>query len=307
MDVLSKTSEEETFEDRYGLRKPLGIYNVSLHRVWSRVRRVADNVADYTRNQRHIQRSGAVDDRIEVISDGIEAAIYAAAEHVDDLESCLLCFFGDRTSFAKATAVREFKKNLSPLRRSVSAFANAIKHQQARIRLYQFDFIHESNKMVLIGFFVEGVKNGVVGPSSIIHGDDKQIISIPCLLWEIIVFVHRAGDLLARAVGKIAGYEVAEDSRERWALDKDSIISVARLPNFNLDWPHPFSTTTVVIHGESCARLFKATDLYGSLGNRWTLSQVHTFGGTSLAYQGDGVTRQFKLANPKQLNLQHWQ
>lgn len=189
----------------------------------------------------------------------------------------------------------------------VSAFANSIKHQQARIRLNEIEFIHDSNRMVLIGFFIEGVEDGKVGPSKIVQGEDVQVISVASFLWEIFIFVHEAADLFANALAEIIGTAAGRAERTRWAILRKAVVEIAGVPNFSFDGPHPFERATMSLEGEKATTLFSSADLYGSLGNRWSMSQSHAFGGTVQSYQGDGVTKNFALVAPKNIRLQHWQ
>lgn len=304
-DILKHSVERETFEDRYGLRKPFGIYNISISRLDTRLERTARSIRDFMMANPTIPK--AESRSVDLMSDYLESCIYAAAEHVDDLESCLKCFFSNAQSYSKSKTVRRFKDCLKRVRRIVSAFANSIKHQQARIRLNEIEFIHDSNRMVLIGFFVEGVENGKVGPSKIVQGEDVQVISVASFLWEIFIFAHEAADLLADALAEIMATASGNADRPRWAILRKAVIEIARVPNFSFDGPHPFERATIRLESEKATALFSSADLYGSLGNRWSMSKSHAFGGTVQSYQGDGVTKSFALVAPKNIRLQHWQ
>jgi hypothetical protein len=304
-DLLSKAMDAVTYEKRYNLRHPVGIYNISVIRLSSRIARVADAVVNYMlENSSLEQPEGKGNDNF--IGDNLEACIYAAAEHVDDLESCLKCLFPSEKEAAKSKACKTFKADLRHVRRNMSAYANAIKHQQARIRLYRLGFAHDGKAMVLIGFFIEGVKDGRVGPSPILHDEQNQIIAISSFLWEVIFFVHLAADLLAKALAELLDAPLGNPMRERWSIVQDGIVATARLPNFTLDGPHPFEHISLRLGGEKQASLFLRSDLYGSIGNKWSNSEDHSFHGTMLEYQGDGITKDFALADPKQVKLQHW-
>lgn len=248
----------------------------------------------------------ADDSEYNLLADFIEACIYAAAEHTDDLESCLKCFFVSERVYAKSPPVRRFKERLKLVRRNVSAYANAIKHQQARIRVYELEFTHDTVAMILFGFFIEGVQHGEVGPSRIVHGEDIRIVSLPSFLWELFTFTHGAADLLGEAVAAITGLSMAPADRARFAILRNGVAEICRLPNFAFDGPHPFERVNIRLEGEARTSLFQASDLYGSVGNRWSEAEIHSFGGMRQTYQGDGVTTKFAVADPKQVRIQHW-
>ena len=124
-DIMAQLLNRGTFQDRYNLRHPLGIYNVSTSRISGRLTRATENVADYMLQNPIFDRTNGDGAHLDRICDDIESCIYAAAEHVDDIESCLLCLFPDRHACSRNKIVRDFKLDLAPIRRTMSAFALA--------------------------------------------------------------------------------------------------------------------------------------------------------------------------------------
>lgn len=292
----------KTYQRKYDLRAPLGVYNISLNQL---ARRLAHSCEILLRLMRRHDnpKAFAEDSDEQTLSDYLLLTIYAAAEHVDDLENTLLTFFPERRLFAKSPDVRAFKRALSPVRRRMSGFANALKHQQARIRLFLMGFEHEGRQMCLPGFFVEGVHNDAVGASRLFH-DKEKVISLPSFLWEVLVFVYECATLLKAAVGAIRGVQVKPT--ERWPdLVSNPAKLLSELPNFSFDGPHPFERTTVVL--ENVRREDAQSPLYGSISNGWSQSVEHRGGGFIGTSEGDGVTRTFDIVAPSKVRLQHWE
>src|SRR5262249_1509234 len=133
----------------------------------------------------------------EELIDYIELTLYAAVEHVDDVKSIVLCCFRTKAEADKSRLARKLNTEIKKVRDRLPAIDNAMKHHQARIRLFSVDFMHAAHKQCLHGLFVEGFSKGAVGPSPIIHRGVERVISVPAFLWEVCVYFIEMSEALA--------------------------------------------------------------------------------------------------------------
>jgi hypothetical protein len=303
--ALSVIDESHCYHLDRSLRLPLGIYNVSISRVCEKL------IAFCSKLEKHIDSSHRAngpnenDETQRELIDYIELAIYAAAEHVDDLEAIAYGFFKDKKAFGKDPSARRLMTEIKSLKAFISASANAIKHQQARIRLYSQEFNHAGVASVLHGYFIEGVENGVVGPSVVFHQTQK-VFSITTLAWEILLFILSCSDSLRTFLLATAKFVHGPAAQTSDMVSK-AAIAAARLPLFTFDEEHPFTKTTFVLTSDGSIDKELDSGLYGSFSFRWSLSGEARFGGFNAGFVGDGVTRSFNFPSPSRVGLQHWQ
>lgn len=100
--------------------------------------------------------------RCEII-DYIELTLYSAAEHVDDIKAIARGFFKDKINYDRSKHVTKLLNTLKQHKNLITVSANAIKHNQSRIRLFSQEFTHSGEQMCLHGYFIEAVSKGVVG------------------------------------------------------------------------------------------------------------------------------------------------
>jgi hypothetical protein len=304
--LLSHLKPGASLNEKLDRRHPLGIYNVSVSRICSKLRKCCERAEAYWKAGHDIASLQGYKDLREEFLDYFELSIYAAAEHVDDVEAIASSFFADQGQFAKSPEARVFKKQLKESRDRISAIANAIKHNQSRLRLFSQEFVHDQRPMCLHGFFVEGYSNGVIGPSPIIHGSGERVVSVTAFMWTIVVFlasVSRALTALLHSISAVPQTDTPPVIDSQFAL---AIVSVARLPLYSFDDRHPFLSTTLVIDADEDARSRLDSGLYGSIVHRWTQSKLHEFRRNMLQYEGDGASRSFQTMVPTQVALQHW-
>lgn len=238
------------------------------------------------------------------LTDYIELAIYAAAEHVDDIKTIASGFFRSGKAFKNDAAAKHLSNSVKEAKTFVSAVANAIKHDQARIRTYSLEFRHEDIHSVLHGYFIEGVKDGVVGPNIIFH-ETQKIFSITTLAWEILLFLLQCSDALSKFLKARALLTDGQASQSSDLLQK-AVIAAARLPLFTFDEEHPFVRATFVLVANEAVRRSLDSNLYGSFLRRWSSSEDVEFGKFKGGFVGDGVTKSFQLPRPSRVGLQHW-
>lgn len=302
---LAEIGSVTLYNDRLHVRHPLGVYNLSIGRVCQRISRCCAQFEQLNTSASSIVRLQEMGDALEQIVDSVELCLYAAAEHVDDAKLIVDSFFPTEKQCKKSRQVKEFEGSLKRARDRIAAVANALKHHQARIRLYSVDFLHDGHKMCLHGFYVETCNNGIVGPSPIFHAGVEKVISLPSFLWEITVFLFEASTALRSffddsKIGSIKGNDLPCDAFAR------ACIALTRLPNYSFDGAHPFERVTVVIFSDPENDLRMSSPLYGSIKLPWTESLVHEIGGYTHQFEGDGVSRSFALVQPSSIRLQHW-
>lgn len=302
--ILTSMSDEGCFHEQSGLRLPLGIYNVSISRVTDKLIRLCRRVETYFNAPNTVNPEG--DDRevlLEII-DYTELSIYAAAEHVDDVKSICTGFFTHTSIRDKNQAYRALEKAVKQHKHLVASAANAIKHQQSRIRLATIEFKDEKHVGALHGFFIEGVANGVICPSSTFHRSNK-LFSLTSLVWEIVLFLLLVSRDLATflrsvCVQREGPVKVASEQFAR------AVVAAARLPIYDFGEPHPFSKATIELKVPEPFQDLLDSSLYGSIRSGWSMSSRPSFGELVCQYEGDGKTKSFQLFQPESVSFQHW-
>jgi hypothetical protein len=302
--LLSLVDEARCHHTERGFRLPLGIYNVSVSRVCEKLIAFCTRLEKYIVACRDIDGADAQEDLRREVIDYIELAIYAAAEHVDDIEAIAAGFFRDDKAFKKDVAAKRLRDDIKQSKAFVSASANAIKHKQARIRMYSLAFSHGDISSILHGYFIEGVKNGVVGPSIVFH-QTQRVFSITTLAWEILLFLLLCSDALRTFLETRAAFIHGPASQTSEMISK-AVVSAARLPLFTFDEEHPFSRATFALLADETVQRELDSKLYGSFTRRWSSSDAAQFGKFRAGFAGDGVTRTFDFPRPSRVSLQHW-
>ncbi|ANQ21404.1 hypothetical protein BA893_06880 [Vibrio natriegens] len=285
------------------LRKPLGIYNTSLQRIFSKLDKCCNKLQAYFTHASTTDGLAAVVDLQAEILDYIELSLYSAAEHVDDIESIASGFFSNTKECKKSPHVKKLNADIKVLKKFISSAVNGIKHQQSRIRFYSVDIKHEHRVFCLHGYFIEGVNNGVVGPCKILHGQNNQIFSITSLVWEIICFVLNCSRSLANFLSKTLDVAKSNDVQQ-FPLFIKVVTSASKLPVYSFDDLHPFDRTRIILQVDDPEVL--NSSLYGSLACSWSKSRDLVILRDQMGYVSDGVTRTFDIAVPKNLGLKHW-
>jgi len=303
--VLAATTTEGCHHLSRGLRPPLGIYNVSVGRLCDKVSRLCERLEHFFEAKPTQEKMSANEDLLQEVMDYLELTFYAAAEHVDDIDSIASGFFPNSALRDRNQSYKALSKSLKARKRFLSSVANFIKHQQARLRLFSLEFAHGGHQMMLYGYFIEGVANGEVGPNSTFH-TQQEVFSITTLAWEAITFLLECSRDLAdfiREVGNpfVGPVRIGNDPMSR------PTIAAAKLPLYTFGEVHPFERCTLVlVHSDEHPESIESK-LYGSISKRWQLSGDATFGQFSSYFSGDGVTKTFRFVSPKTVKLQHWQ
>lgn len=301
---LALMTDEGCFHNANNLRMPLGIYNVSTSRVCDKLIRLSRRLETYFQTSATLESLKDSDEVMQEIIDYIELSLYASAEHVDDIDSIASGFFKNSSTRNKHASYRKLKKEVEKHKRLVSAVANAIKHQQSRIRLFSMEFTHGESAGCLHGYFIEGVEAGVVCPSPTFH-KNQDVFSITTLIWEIIVFLLNCSRDLAEFLRAVSSQvEGSEDPRDE--LFQKAVIAAARLPLYTFGEEHPFSRVTLHIRTSDGKNDALKSSLYGSITKGWSKVSIPSFGQCTSRFSGDGKTRSFRFAQPKEISFHHW-
>jgi hypothetical protein len=303
--LLEMVDNAATYHTAHNLRPALGIYNVSTFRTLKKAKDLCEKLEDYIRLDPDSPDHEFISRAQQALIDYIELSLYAAAEHVDDLEHIVKHFYQFDRERVSCTAYKNFQKEVKQHKRFISAVTNYIKHSQHRIRLYHLNYVHENHADTFHGYIIESVTDGVVGPSPVFHSTDRNVFSTTSLAWEIIMFVLRSSRSLKTFLStkKLLPGSALTSSEHL----TEAMIAAARLPLYNLDDDHPFSIASLKLMWDELSNDRASSLLYGSISNQWHSSNALTFGKSGVAFAGDGITRSFKmLIKPSRVGLQHW-
>jgi hypothetical protein len=84
------------------------------------------------------------------------------------------------SSGQKQAEYRNLQSGIRKHKRLVSAAANAIKHQQSRIRIFSTEFAYSGVSGYLHGYFIEGIEDGTICPSTTFH-HTQPVFSVTAL------------------------------------------------------------------------------------------------------------------------------
>jgi hypothetical protein len=287
-------------------RHPLGIYNLSIARILRNTskcaRRLERLLVEYPVMTGVTRRS----EEIEDVLDYLELSLYSAAEHVDDLEFIASCFFPTNEAYKRSSSVRQLKTSMKPIRYRISGFANAIKHNHARIRMYSIALAQNSRVTSLHGFFLESYYGGAASPSPVFHSKGEHVISINAFLWEIVIYLFLMSNALCDFLRDINAIELSDHLSQAQLAFQRTITSLARLPLYSFDDEPPFKKTRVIILGGASARNSLKSELYGSICDPWDRNSLVEFGQGLVSSEGDGATKSFTFMAPEAIKLSYW-
>lgn len=301
---LSLAEESGCFHTANGLRMPLGIYNISASRLCDKVLRLCGHLEEYFQASDTLEPLKEYDVLMQQIIDYIELALYATAEHVNDIYSIAAGFFRTKVKATKDHRYRRIDKAVKAHKRFISAAANHIKHQQSRIRMFSMEFSQNNISGCLHGYFIEGVEKGVVCPSSTFHRN-QDVFSITTLVWEIIYLLLNCSRDLTVFLNSTASQIVGPPYIKFPPFSK-AIIAAARLPIYTFGEEHPFARATLRIKASDGIHDELDSGLYGSIKKGWSRTASTFFGNAVSRFEGDGTTRSFRFAQPKSVSLHHW-
>jgi hypothetical protein len=304
--MLASVPACATYHVEWGLRQPLGTYNVSLEALPRRFNAVLDSLETLRRFPERIgpELPGAT----TRLLDAHRALLYAMMEHVEDCDNIAKSFFPKDRAAGKEKPLKDFRAAVRPFRDPLGKIVNAMKHRQGRLGLCE---AHNSMARIF-GYCVQtAIGPDVIGPDEEIHGSTGpgKLAAISFnhdLRWQYLT-VFAVGRQLATFVEEVIGEnrEGSQDAGERgaWVASFEVAKRIGSLPGFV--YPHEArgAVPFVAIReqagvGGSDAQSGQRMILTGrSNGVRHlTLGQIP--GGPftiSFNYHGDGVTRSFKV------------
>jgi hypothetical protein len=308
LSVLAHVSDERCFHEDAGFRMPLGIYNVSLSRACDKVIRLCQRLEAYFKAEMKVGPQSANDEAMIELIDYIELALYAAAEHVDDVEAVANGFFRDKKSRQKSqvgdAAFRRLDAALRKHKRFIAAAANAIKHQQARIRIFSVEYQHSPHQGVLHGYYIEQVKNGEISASTELHSG-QSILSVTTLPLEILTYLLKCSKDLATFLEAVA-LKFHGPTRRDTSLMSKAFIAAARLPFYTFGEPSPLSDTKILLTVPAQGNDALDSGLYGSILKPWMQASRPKFGRAAARFEGDGKSRRFNLPRLRQVSFHYW-
>jgi len=302
--LLSMVDENSSFHISSGFRRPLGIYNVSASRVCDKIIKLCSNLEEYFKAGDTLDPLNSHEEEMQITIDYIELALYASAEHVDDIYSIANGFFPTKAKAKKDHCYRKLDKSIKEHKKLIATTANQIKHQQSRIRIFSMEFSQGNEAECLHGYFFEGVDNGVVCPHGMIH-KDQDVFSITTIVWEVIyLLLNLSRDLTAFLKCSVPLF--CGPPNIQFTKFSKAVVAAARLPIYTFGEDHPFARATLRIKSENNNYDELDFGLYGSIKNGWSKTLSASFGKSISRFEGDGTTKSFRFAQPKTVSLQHW-
>lgn len=141
------------------------------------------------------------------------------------------------------------------------------------------------------------MEGGTVCPSSAFHRS-QDVFSITTLVWEIIAFLLGCSRDLSKFLHAAATQVSGQATVSSPAFSK-AVVAAARLPIYTFGEEHPFSRVTLRITAGDGKTESLESGLYGSIKNGWSKSADAVFGRSTSRFEGDGVSRSFRFAQPK--------
>jgi|GEM_PF-3430994 len=302
---LSIVEQNRYFHTNNGFRLPLGIYNVSASRVCEKITRLSSNIERYIRAGNVLSPINRNQELMQETIDYLELTLYAAAEHVDDVISIAAGFFPTKGKAKKDQGYKKLEKAIKEHKKFIATGANYLKHKQSRIRMFSMEFRQGGVTGSLHGYFFEGVENGTICPDPTIH-KEQDVFSITTLVWEALYLVLNLSKDLAdflRASVKIP----AGSANIQFPRLSQAVIAAVRLPIYTFGEEHPFARSALRIKSRNNDYSELDSGLYGSIENRWSKDVKVSFGQVISRFEGDGVTKSFRFAQPKSVSFQHWE
>ncbi len=292
---LSKKIESPLYYSDYGLRHPLGIFNSSVNEVVTEIEKLCDLLEKIA-----VTYQG---DLIEVIKNhddilGLQRnLLYSIANHLDNCENIMKCFFQAKKAFRKNREVKEYKKNIQDYSSHVGLLVNKVKHENQMIRpIWMANNTPSQEKWFSPGYYLETAKpDGSLGPNPDLHKADDTGISfyrdIRFHFAHIYIVSSYLDDFTQKIVGTIdeINYSLGKDTR----LGKLA-MRITNLPKYY--FPNERSKSFPVI--KFCKGI-KGNDKliveYPSKKENLPKLKQCTF---SIGSMGDGVTKQIKFKLP---------
>jgi hypothetical protein len=288
------------------LRHPLAIYNMSLKRVvnaFSTVLDENDKLSEINRNE----------DEEPLPTISFPTLVMAQTEllesllaHIDDCYQILMALYSpvipkkpgefaeQWLTRAKHPTVSNFKHLVKSYRDSFAPIVNRIKHEHGRIRGI---WMYNPNEYIS-GYFLENVdKNGIVGPDLKFHNGNKAISLNRDLRYHFTHLYetdHFFAEAIVKAISKTYDFTFPTPMRveEKSENIEQAAERIHKLPFLFFPDEVGKPTPTVLFHKENGEAELSLN----------TMSIIHAPNVTKMrvivAYEGDGVTREWRVPYP---------
>lgn len=303
---LRSISSINTFEDTWGFRRPLGMYNVSVDAL----PRLFIDVLDSFEAIRNEPLTGSVklDAAGHALQTSHKALLYAMFEYLEDCDNIAKAFFPKATFNDKHAVFRSFRGGVKPYRDRLGRIVNAMKHRQARIGLF-----HAENSMLRIsGYSIQTViAPNTIGSDPEVHKKlrptDVAATSFSHELRWLFASLYAVGEHLARFIDGMTGEALAQANHESSLSDAaekalvaggrptffDIGFRIAQIPGFV--FPQEVRHQIPVVQ---CLRDKQSLEVGFSDNVPGLLTFGQLPGGAvrlTATYTGDGATTSFKV------------
>lgn len=236
-EALKRISANVTYHNEWGVRQPLGMYNISITRLPREFALALDALIAFTNFP--VKGGGAQADKAaDQLTDCYRALLYAMNEHAEDCDNIAKTFFPKDKFTGKESSLRNFRGMSKPYRERLNKIVNAMKHRQARLSLF-----HATNAMIRIpGYSIQSlIAPNTIGPDIHVHhkkrSSDVAATSFSYdFRWHICAF-YGLGWALSRFIEDVTGTHTPEmkdaaTPRENTPQMFDVVSRVAKLPTF---------------------------------------------------------------------------
>lgn len=276
---LEATKESVSSVPERGLRHPLSAYNVS---AGSAIFALSDVVSQIEKLSPLVTEAAA--DAVTSCA-GLKAAttrfLQAYDEHLDACQNVLCAYIDESGKKNRSKALREFKETLGSYGKHISVQANHIKHRQCTVRLMSL----YAPPIVVPAYYVEGVVDtDAIGPDPVIHGNSNTAFSyareIRLAVCGLFYISRCVLSTLERYVGHVTWNSVSETDGLMSLVERVSYLPIHMLPD---EYSKPRAYVAREGHNFHIS--------YGQVKQRIPYGTVRF----KVAFQGDGVTRSFKM------------
>lgn len=302
--LLRAIPDSRLYHQTVPARHPLGIYNVSTGLLLSRLRRLIAEAQEIILSGLEISepqptRTGT----LSSVLDTVELSLYAAAAHVDDIETIARCLYRSTRESNASGDIRWLRAQLKPIRDRLAGLANHLKHSHNRIRLFLSQLITPTGTLVLPGFFLESSDGKQIGANPHFHSDGNPIISLTYFCWEQLLFLTRCCNVLEGFLAR-QGLGGDSDSHVFDSLIDPTLRAISRLPIYSFHNTGGLNLSGMQIHF-TCIPDVSRPSIPGSPLQPFDVSQSNAFrmGSSSILYGGDGVSRSFQMNFAKVANF----
>lgn len=285
IDVLSALSDIELYNISFGLRHPLGIYNVANRHLVQSFWGVLQYLDELIACRPFVLNTYAVEDLLL----RQRWLLYSLMDYIDDCENILQCFFPAIQRRKDSQAVRRYAKRIERYRDHIASLVNRMKHHQGILGA----IVAVKDDLVTPCYFLEVMsEDGVLKPFSPKSLNGHSVFTFGRDLRFHLYAVYMVSEHLADAIQAVTGvdYQITENVTEsvQWFRIAQKI---SELPPLFLKNEEELEIPVIRVKAtESGASIF--LECPGSL------ELIKHSDEKGLAYQvfrGDGVSRSFKL------------